>query len=426
MAIADKAQAFVQLTIEPVAAGATELTYTVDAGSSAPLDPSVDGEYSLVLFNATDFPEVLGDVEKETVRVQADTGSVLSIATPLDFDHDTAGKTYRAIYSDAAAILNQIRTAFASVIETDTARLRIHGELEVGSASAKRVEIRGDSPTLSAIAIANSATDTGKPLSIINDGPVKAATINHDPGAASTQEGVHLIGESGVGAMLRVQQTSTDTVSSDGADTLFVNHSTATNGFPVRINHAGAGSGRTIQTDADGTIGTPSSPGTGAHLAESTGTWTDGASWEETKELLGALDPRDLLSRLAHLKIERWRRREEWIGRPASATNYGPMWNEVIPWFLSSGRTNANNRDLASIALACCQALLGAVRTLEARVAAMDAGPILPELESVLPPPRMAMPAEAETPAEERARLEAIWDAERAERDRAARVKDAP
>jgi hypothetical protein len=109
------------------------------------------------------------------------------------------------------------------------------------------------------------------------------------------------------------------------------------------------------------------------------------------------------------------------------------MWNELIPWFLPSGRIDANNRDLASIALACCQALLGAVRTLEARVAAMDAGPIQPELEPVPPPPTMEMPAEAETPAEERVRLDAIWAAERevrrrerAERDRAARDEDAP
>ena len=112
------------------ASGATSVTLQTGHGVNLP-DPSVDGDFNLVWWNATDYPNPADDAGVEIVRCTARAGDVLTVTRAqeltLDANHNVASKTYQMILSLTKKMIDDIVAELAvrlsAVIEDLTPQL---------------------------------------------------------------------------------------------------------------------------------------------------------------------------------------------------------------------------------------------------------------------------------------------------------------
>ena len=104
------------------AAGATSITLSTGHGALLP-DPAADGEFNLVWWNVTDYPDPADDAGVEIVRCTARTGDVLTVTraqeSTADVDHNATAKTYQMILSLSAKMIDDIVTEFTAYIKKD-------------------------------------------------------------------------------------------------------------------------------------------------------------------------------------------------------------------------------------------------------------------------------------------------------------------
>ena len=78
----------------------TQITLALNEGNKLP-DPATDGEYNMVIWNATDYADPSDDPYKEIVRVTAKSGDVLTISRGQEGtsaqNHNITGKTYKML-----------------------------------------------------------------------------------------------------------------------------------------------------------------------------------------------------------------------------------------------------------------------------------------------------------------------------------------
>lgn len=96
----DPVRNFAKLTVASgYAAG--ETTVVVENGTGGELPTTADGDFNLVWFNSTDYPDPADDPNVEIIRCTARTGDTLTVTraqeSTSDVNHNTGGKTYKMI-----------------------------------------------------------------------------------------------------------------------------------------------------------------------------------------------------------------------------------------------------------------------------------------------------------------------------------------
>jgi len=93
------------------AAGITSIVLQSGDGARLP-DPSVDGEFNLVWWNFTDYPDPSDDFSVEIVRVTARSTDTLTVTRAqegtADVNHNTGGKTYQMILGPTKKTIDDI------------------------------------------------------------------------------------------------------------------------------------------------------------------------------------------------------------------------------------------------------------------------------------------------------------------------------
>jgi len=94
-------------------ASATSVILATGEGAILP-DPSVDGEFNLVWFDATNYPQVYDDPNVEIVRVTALSGDTITVTraqeSTLATTKNTGGVTYRMILAPTKKTIDDINT----------------------------------------------------------------------------------------------------------------------------------------------------------------------------------------------------------------------------------------------------------------------------------------------------------------------------
>ena len=90
-----------------------ELSIDLQRGDASKLpDPSVDGAFNLVWWNASDYSDPSDDPNVEIVRVTSTDGDSLTIERgqegTADVDHNTAGKTYKMVLALTEKMISDI------------------------------------------------------------------------------------------------------------------------------------------------------------------------------------------------------------------------------------------------------------------------------------------------------------------------------
>lgn len=93
---------------------ATSIVLQTGDGSKLP-DPSTEGAFNLVWWNATDYPNPADDPNVEIVRVIARSGDTLTIQRGQEgtsaSNKNTSGKTYKMILSITKKMIDDINNA---------------------------------------------------------------------------------------------------------------------------------------------------------------------------------------------------------------------------------------------------------------------------------------------------------------------------
>lgn len=95
------------------AAGATTIVLQSGLGALFP-DPSTDGAFNLVYWNATDYPNPSDDASHEIVRCTARTADTLTVLraqeSTSDVDHNTVGKQYKVAMAWTKKMRDDVET----------------------------------------------------------------------------------------------------------------------------------------------------------------------------------------------------------------------------------------------------------------------------------------------------------------------------
>lgn len=126
-----------------IAQGASTLTLQTGQGAKFP-NPSTDGQFNIVVWNYTDYPDPSDDPNVEVKRCTARSGDVLTISGgqegTSDVAHNTAGKEYRVMLGiTAKTIVDLVALINGLIVEANSAE----AEAAAYAAGAKMV-IRTD------------------------------------------------------------------------------------------------------------------------------------------------------------------------------------------------------------------------------------------------------------------------------------------
>jgi len=112
MSTLDAVKNFVKVTVsQGYASGITSIDVSAGHGAKLP-DPSADGEFNLVWWNSTDYPDPSDDPNVEIVRCTARSTDTLTITRAqegtADVNHNTADKAYKMILAITAKMIGDI------------------------------------------------------------------------------------------------------------------------------------------------------------------------------------------------------------------------------------------------------------------------------------------------------------------------------
>jgi len=101
------------------AAGVTEVVLLGGHGAKLPIS-TAEGQFNLVWYNSTDYPNPADDPSVEIVRCTARTDDTLTIIRAQegtsDVNHNTGGKTYKMILSVTKKTIDDLNTFIANSI----------------------------------------------------------------------------------------------------------------------------------------------------------------------------------------------------------------------------------------------------------------------------------------------------------------------
>lgn len=139
---------------------ADDVTIALTSGEGAKLpQPSTDGAFNLVWYNASDYGDPADDPSKEIVRVTARSTDTLTVTRAQEgtsaATHNTSGKTYKMILALTKYTYDQIPRYYEGVLSGATGSV----DITVAGASATTIAsaMWGYNPEL------DSATDYGTP-----------------------------------------------------------------------------------------------------------------------------------------------------------------------------------------------------------------------------------------------------------------------
>lgn len=105
--------------VTPQTANDTATSITLASGDGAKLpDPNVSGDFNLVWYNFTDYPDPSDDPNKEIVRVTENTDDVLTVTRAQEgtsaSTHNTANKVYKMILAVTKKMIDDIENTLDS------------------------------------------------------------------------------------------------------------------------------------------------------------------------------------------------------------------------------------------------------------------------------------------------------------------------
>lgn len=118
----DAVKNFAKVTVsQGYDASATSIALTAGHGAKLP-DPSTDGEFNLVWYNSTDYPDPSDDPKVEIVRCTARSTDALTITRNQESSgastKNTADKTYKMILALTAKMITDIGSQVDNIIPT--------------------------------------------------------------------------------------------------------------------------------------------------------------------------------------------------------------------------------------------------------------------------------------------------------------------